>query len=142
MSVSNRDWLLRESGEIPTVEEAIEAAIESGALVIVESPRSAAFAGHEIEIDWVRHDRLWGFLWHLARHAKGNRPIDRLTFGDKSRANVVTDLKSKLSKMAEFPVTLADMITVVGKGTQKLCLPPEKIRIFECLDGNPSEWHP
>jgi hypothetical protein len=137
-----RDSLLRALNESLDSDEAVEHAVNAGSFVLVECPRTVSFGGSQLEIDWERYGSLWEFLWHLARHAKAGRPVDRLVFGEGAHANIVTDRKSKLSKLTGFPMAIIDRIEVKGNGTQQLCLPRDQIRIFEYLDGQLREWTP
>jgi hypothetical protein len=137
------EWLLRETGEIAEIEEAVADAIASRHFVLVERPREAYWNGEKINVDWNRYDVPWGFLWELGRHAKAGQPVDRLTFGDNANSDVVTKLKSRLSRMDGIPVDLVDLIKVVGRGTQQLSLSPARIRIFESSGIDTlGEWNP
>lgn len=126
------EWLLREIGDMTdNPEEAIEVAIATGALVLVESPRAAYWEGQRIEIDWYDRSALWTYLWELARHSKANQSIDSLTFGDRAAGDYVVKQKSRLSGSPAFPVCLSDRIRPVGCGSQRLDLAPPQIRLFE-----------
>jgi hypothetical protein len=133
------EWLLREIGEIVEVDEAVA----SGDFVLVERPREAYWNTEKMEVDWNKHAAVWNLLWELGRHAKAGQPIDRFTFGENAHTNVVTKLKSRLLSMDQFPVDLGDFIEVVGRGSQQLKLPAERIRIFVCSGLETlCEWHP
>lgn len=140
---SDRDWLLRETGENTDADDATLGAIVNGDLVVVEHPRAAHWNGDEIEIDWYRHGALWDFFWELVRHAKAGQPVDSTVFRHKGNHNVVADRKSRLCKFEEFPTDLADQIKSVCRGTQQLMMPRERIRVFE-HDGFETlrEWLP
>jgi hypothetical protein len=139
----DREWLLRETGEILEAEEAISNAIAAGELVLVERPREAHWIGQRIEVDWDQHAALWDFLWELGRSSKAGQPIDAFTFGERADRNIVTRRKSRLTAMEGFPLDLANLIESVGRGSQQLKLPRERIRMFE-LTGVDSlgEWLP
>jgi len=131
MDDETAQWLLREIGDISdNPEEALAAAVATGALVLTESPRAAYWQGEEISIDWYERDALWTYLWELARNSKANRSIDRFSFGENASANYVVKQKSRLSAMAAFPLGLSDQIKSAGLGAQKLDLPPQQIRLF------------
>lgn len=136
-------WLLREAGEIVEGEEALDAAIASGAFVLVERPREAYWNGDWIEVDWDRLSALWEFVWELVRAAKVGHPIDSLTFGEKSSDDIVAKRKHRLSKLEEFPFDVFAAIDSVGRGTQQLMLPQQQIKIFH-FDGVSGlrEWNP
>ena len=125
------EWLLRETGEVVEVEEAMSSAIASGDLVLVEWPREAYWNGESIEIDWNQQGALWEFLWELSCQAKAGQPIDAFTFGGNTHRDVVTKRKSRLTNMSEFPIDLTILIESVSRGTQQLMLPRERIRVFE-----------
>lgn len=126
----DRDWLLGEIGECVDVDEAIAAAICAQHLVVLEHVREVYWNGERIEIKWRQHYSLWEFVTLLCRHAKANRSIDRFTFGDRAHPNVVTQRKSRLLNRIEFPMDLGDRIEFVGRGTQKLQLEVQRIRVF------------
>jgi hypothetical protein len=137
------EWLVREIGDYPTAEEGMEAAITAGDLVLVEGPREAHWNTEEITINWNRFPTSWEFLWELCRHAKSGESIDRMTFGADAPEDIVTKRKHRLSSMPQFPISLADLIGLAGRGTQQLKLAPERIRIFQrSPTGLMVEWHP
>lgn len=137
------EWLLCEVGQVVEVEEIMSSAIAAGDLVLVERPRQAYWNGQEIDIDWNRHNALWEFLWELGRNSKAGEPIDALTFGNGTDRNVVTKRKSRLSTMGGCPIDLIDLIESVGRGSQQLSLPRERIRVFELTGVDTlSEWLP
>jgi hypothetical protein len=139
-----RRWLLQELGEIDAnAKKTLQAAIASGALILVEQPRWAYWKGRKMPIDWQRRSALWEFFWELCRKAKARKPLDRLHFGNRARANIVTQQKSRLVNLRRFPADLAALIQPVGRGTQKLNLPTEQIRLFERSGrGGLREWTP
>jgi len=125
------EWLLRKIGQFSDPEEAKDAAISAGDLVLVERPRSAYWKGREIAIDWIRHVASWEFLWELSRRAKSGRTIDNETFGESAPADIVAKRKSRLVNTPDFPLDLADLMVPVGRGTQMLNLSRERIWLFE-----------
>lgn len=143
LSAANYEWLLREIGELSDPEEAMEAAIAAGDLVLVERPRTAHWNGEEIDIDWNKSNASWGFLWEISRQAKAGQPIDHWTFGESASMSIVTKRKHGLVRMLDFPSDLARLICRAGRGTQTLNLPREHIRIFEeSASGTLAEWIP
>lgn len=143
LSDADADWLLREIGEFADAEEAMLSAIADGDFVLVENPREAHWDKRKIEIDWSKYNKLWNFLWELGSRGKEMKPVDRVTFGDQAHGDVVTKLKSRLTSMPEFPVSLADEIQVAGRGAQQLNIPVDQIRIFEQIgDDAIREWTP
>jgi len=132
LTPENTEWLLREIGEsADNPEQLVDKATESGALVLIEQPREAYWKTEMIEIDWETNPVLWNFLWELARHAKGNRPIDNLTFGDHKKDGYASKLKYRLVNDEVFPDELRQLIKPAGKGSIKLNLARSLIRIFQ-----------
>jgi hypothetical protein len=128
----SRRWLLRELGEVADdPAQALAMAIASGDLVVVEHPRAAYWRGQQIFVDWDRRSTLWAFFWELCRHAKARQGVDSLTFGQQAHRDIVAKQKARLLAEDGFPVELGKCIKPVGRGTQKLDLPAEIIRIFE-----------
>jgi hypothetical protein len=138
----NHGWLLREADESQDdPEEALLAAVAGCRLVLVERPRSAYWQGGEMTVDWSRHGALWDFLWELCRHAKRGQPVDSSTFGSVS--GVVARQKCRLKALPGFPRDLLALMEPVGRGTQKLNLPPAHIRLFELASTETlREWTP
>lgn len=135
ISVDTQRWLLRELGEVgDDPEEAIAAAVATGALVLVEHPRAAYWKGEAMAVDWERRPTLWNFFWLLCQRGKARRPIDRTDFEAAADPAVVTKQKSRLRKLPGFPTDLGDLIQTVGRNTQQLALPAQEIRLFELVD--------
>lgn len=129
-----RRWLLRELGEIhDDPDQAIEAAVASIALVLVDRPRTAYWQGHEILVDWDCHPALWDYFWELCRHAKANQPIDHTTFRASRDSAIVTKQKSRLRAQRHFPRALGALIRPVRPYGQRLDLRPDQIRLFELI---------
>jgi hypothetical protein len=128
-------WLLRMAGEVSDdPEEIIRQAIAAGHLVLTdapEHPRAAYWNGDLIKIDWLKFDKLWLYLWNLARGAKAGISIDRFAFGGELDCEYLTKQKSRLTNLESFPVDLGDKIVSAGRGTQTLDLDRESIRIIE-----------
>ena len=142
LSAEDREWLLRESGELLDAEEAFEYATVNAELVLNSMARQVYWRGEPITIDW-SHEAKWAFMWELAKHGKAGLPIDSMTLGDKKRKDYVSKTKSELANHDEFPIELADKIEVVGKGTQQLNVVPTQIRLFEQHTGAElREWLP
>lgn len=156
---NRREWLLREAGEpsdnpgdtqaeaifrddratqreprqiSPKLEGAQSKAIDQGGLVIERSSRSVYWRRELIDVDWWRkHCKSWGFLVLACEHAQRNETIDRLSFGDKSRKNIVTQEKWCLKNIPGFPKKIIDYFQYAGSGTQKFAIPKGKLRIFD-----------
>ena len=130
-------------GEFSDPEEAMEAAIAAGDLVLIERPRSAHWGGNQIAIDWNRYLASWEFLWELSRCAKSGQLLDNETFGETAANDIVAKRKCRLINTAGFPIELANLIDPIGRGTQQLRFPRERIRIFvQSASGTAVEWHP
>ena len=143
LSDGDHAWLLREVGEFADAAVAMQDAMDAGHFVILERPREAYWNAKKIQVDWDKDNKLWEYVWELGRCAKSGRQIDRFNFGDNSYGNIVINLKSRLTGKKQFPLGLADKIIPSGRGSQKLTLPPERIRIFQVsVGGDPTEWTP
>ena len=135
-------WLLSVTGELLDADGAYDNAILHNDLVLNSLTREIYWKGEPIELDW-SHEAKWSFVWELAKHAKVGLPIDSTTFGERKNVDYVSKTKSELTKLKTFPVDLADAIEVVGKGTQKLKVRPQEIRLFEhYVGGEIREWTP
>ncbi len=125
--------------------DAVETAVASGGLVLVESPPQAFWDGTSIEVDWARHPSWWDLLWTLGRASKGRGAVDAFALRERGGGDpkFVTKRKHKLVNARGFPLTLADLVESAGRGTYRLALPPERIRVFERGAGDGvREWTP
>jgi hypothetical protein len=138
--------LLRALGEEPDdPQEAFDTAVAAGALVLVASPRQAFWGGEEIAIDWERHDKPWALLDELARAAKAGAAVDAMALRERGGrdTDVLKKRKCALVNADGFPLTLADLVVPVGRGTYRLNLLPARIRVFERGAGDAlREWTP
>lgn len=138
--------LLRALGEDPdNPADAVEAAVASGGLVLVEAPRQAFWEGEPVEVDWARHTSLWELLWALARASKGGGVVDAFALQERDARDrkFVTKRKCRLVNAPGFPLSLADSVVSAGRGTYRLDLPPASIRVFERGAGDAvREWTP
>ena len=124
----DRDFLLREAGELPQdPEEAKQQAIERGDLVLERFPPCAYWNGELIDVDWATHGAAWQFLVLTCEHELRGQQIDRWSFGDAARENIVTQEKSRLKSTPGFPSGLIDFFEVVGQGTQRFAFPRDRI---------------
>jgi hypothetical protein len=115
MDERTRGWLLRELGEAPDdPAEALEAAIATGDLVLVEHPRAVYWRGQVLGVDWRSRSRMWDFFWELCLHAKAGKAIDHTTFDTKD-LDIVAKQKSRLCGLRGFPRDLWAMIRPVGR---------------------------
>jgi hypothetical protein len=128
--------LLLEFGEAPDDSTtALEQAIATGGLILTEFPRQAWWRGKLIELDWVKQNRKWSFLFELARQSKVGVALDRLKIdADGSLAkSYLTKLKSTLIGLSGFPKDLGEAIESAGPGTYHLNVrnvPAKQIRLF------------
>jgi hypothetical protein len=135
---NTRRWLLQQLGEIPdNPVEALQAAIVSGALVLVEQPREAHWRGQRIDVAWEKRSALWSFFWELCWHAKAGEGVDRFAFGHGAHRDLIAKQKSRLLSDVGFPPELGKLIKPTGRGTQKLEVPAEQIRLFEMSVAEP-----
>jgi hypothetical protein len=130
MDRNTREWLLREIQEVGEPEEILKTALRSARLVLLESPRAVYWDGTVIRYDWDDHPAVWDYFLTLCEQSAQGRPVDRDNFGEHRADNYHVKMRSRLTTSHEFPVTLADRIVRVGRGQQKLDLPPTDIRIL------------
>ncbi len=129
---ATRNWLMREIGELDsTSEETIAAAVESGALVLVEQGRHAYWNGEKISVNWYKQSALWEFLWVLCDRAKSGTGLDCMDFAEKGNSDYPSKTKHRLCGLDAFPHDLGILINSEGQGIQKLDLPPSRIRLFK-----------
>src|SRR5262249_31367674 len=96
-------WLLRELGEVhDDAEEALQAAIAGGGLVLIERPRAAYWQGQQIAVDWDRRPALWDFFWELCRQAQAGEPYEPTSVSLGGLAGV-TQQKSPLATLRGSP---------------------------------------
>ncbi len=114
-------------------QEALEMAVAAGALVLVATPRQAFWAGKVIAIDWERHGKPWVFLDELARAAKAGAALDAMALRESGGRDTdfLKKWKCALVNADGFPVPLADLVVLAGRGTYRLNLSPARIRVFE-----------
>jgi hypothetical protein len=135
MDDRTRRWLLRELGGVADdPAEALEAAIASGDLVVVEHPRAVYWRGQHIGVNWEKRPALWDFFHALCWQAKAGQAIDHMTF-NAADIGIVAKQKSRLRGLQGFPRGLAVLIRPTGRFTQRLNLPPSQIRFFEVIVG-------
>lgn len=132
LTTADADWLRREGGELPSnPEEAVQAAIDRGDLVLLLKEKILHWGGREYDIPFASHPVLWEFFVQACRHAKKREPVGWDTFGDDKRENYVTQTKSKLSELAGFPIELIYLFNSVGPKRQRLDLEPERIHLVD-----------
>lgn len=124
--------------------DAVEAAVNSGGLVLVETPRQAYWERKSIEINWVKYPSRWDLLWALARASKGGGSMDKRALSELSEdPKIVTKRKHRLVNTDGFPLSLADIVVPAGRGTYRIDLPRDRIRVFERGVGDEvREWTP
>ncbi len=138
--------LLQHIGEEPAdPAAAVAAAIDAGGLVLVEARREAYWQGEWVGGEDGLPGASWDLLWHLARSSKAGAALDEYTYrGAKSKdPKAMTKKKSRLIKEDGFPMSLADLVVLAGRGNYRLNLPPSRIRVFERGIGDSDrEWTP
>lgn len=124
-------WLLRETGVTHrTVEKAIQHAIDSGGLVLVEKEREVHWRGQQIPIDWRARPALWEFFFEICLSAKHGRSVDYMTFNKDVSPSYAAKTKFQLVSLEGFPLDLEELFRPSGRNTLKLDLAPERIHIF------------
>lgn len=136
-------YALQKFGEPIDGDEAWEAAIVKGHMVLNDRDREAHFEGKTIDVDWYQKSESWDFLWEISWRAKGGHPIDSTAFPRSKDSNVITKRKNRLKGIPKFPKSIINAIRRVGTGTQQLMLPRPEIRLFRvsALD-TLEEWTP
>lgn len=112
------------------VEQAIDDAVHSGHLVLVQSRMEAFWHGKRIEIDWTRRSKVWDFFLLLCENGKQGRSLDYLSFNGKYQSSYVSKTKSVLRNDPNFPASLGKLIQPAGRYTVRLALPAHQIHIF------------
>ena len=121
LNEQNANWLLTEIGEYLDADDAKQAYIDAGHLVLQERPREAFWNGNEIEIDWNSKSVLWDFVWQLARFGKVQAAVERTT------------LESGRTLMLS-PSSSRDWAT--KSISQLICSPRSSWRVVEAKDSN------
>lgn len=127
-------WILRDCGQPVTAEEKFAAAIKRGTLTILEDPREAYWESKRIETDWYKYNAMWNFLLILAENARCGKSVDSTCLGEFRERNAVNKLKSRLTNLPGFPITLSDAIKNAGRGSKRLDVTAESICIFATLE--------
>lgn len=112
------------------VEQAIDDAVRTRDLVLVQSRREAFWRGKPIEVDWTRRAAIWNFFVLLCENAKRGQYLDHISFSREYQPAYVSKTKSVLCNDLNFPATLAKLIVPAGRNTIRLNLPPHQIHIF------------
>jgi hypothetical protein len=118
-----------EPGDDP--EDALAAALKTAVLVLTERPRAAYWKGKPIPVDWDNHGSPWALLWELGRQAKRGAGVDHTCFSQEYAPGYPAKMKSRLKGLTGFPASLAGLIGAAGRGTQRLDLTPEQVRLLE-----------
>jgi len=126
-------WLLQETGEVFAPGDGrLLAAVETGALVLLQSPPTAFWNGKKIELNWQKKMRApWEFFWEISVKAKRGLVLDCRDVGEGISRKAAENRKSHLLLPDAFPADLGELFIAVGNGAYKLDVPPERIRIFE-----------
>lgn len=126
MSPGRHRWLLREVGEsCDDAQEAIEEAVQTKRLVLIEKPRAAYWHGKAIDIDWEKRRAPWDYFWELCWRALRDESVDDSCFSNRKPGYSAKQM-SRLSKLQGFPGDLSLLIDST-KGSQKLKIAPDKI---------------
>lgn len=132
IDVPTQRRLLSRTGEFSEDhEEALQQALENADLVLTDRPRAAYWMGRPIPIDWDRQSALWHFFWELCVRAKTRSSVDHTDFPGDREPSYPAKIKSRLVNMPDFPLKLADLIEPSGRSAQRLCLAPDRIRLFK-----------
>lgn len=117
-------------GDTP-LQAAVEEAIASGGLVLVESSRDVYWEGKRVEKAWHRRPVLWRLLWELADKAIRRAAVkeDHLYPYSGAPSKFATNM-SRLTDL--LPQTLMLLISSVhGKRSYRLQLESNRIHLFQ-----------
>lgn len=128
---TDRDWLLRETGEcFRDGEQMLAEAMSHSRLVVLDRPRQAYWNAERIEIEWDTEPALWSFFWELCQQSKRSDSLRPEHISEMFRPSAFSNRKSRLVNHANFPATMVDAIEAVSGEGYRLNLLPQDIRIF------------
>jgi hypothetical protein len=111
---------------------AIDAAIATGGLVLIEAEQEAYWERNRIDCDWRRHRKAWEMLWKLAANARIASPVNDIDlYGEPAAFSTMANRWSRLKQL--LPASLWNLV-VPGRherGQYKLTLPIHKIHLFD-----------
>ena len=114
----------------PTV-SAIDEAIATGGLVMIEKTQQAFWEGNKAGESWSSHRKPWELIWHLAKGTRLATSVDQSDLYD----NIVSDstMHNRARRLRDLlPATLARLIVSGNKpATYRLDLPPDKVHLFD-----------
>lgn len=132
LSLSDRDWLLRDLGEAFPIDWEIQHAVSLGGLVIVDEPPTVFWEGLNVGLRWTDKPKMWQAFSQLATKSRMNAPLTesdlytREAPSNSTLANVIGRLKK------ELPPTLGTLIRPgTARRTHRLHLDRDRIRIFK-----------
>jgi hypothetical protein len=131
LTETNRDWLLRETGEqFHDSERTLDEAMSQCRLVVIERPRQVIWNGEQIEIDWYREDSLWSFFWELCQQSKRSESLRPEHVSETFTSSALSTRKGRLVNHEAFPNTMVDVVAAAPGGGYRLALQPQDIRVF------------
>lgn len=111
-------------------ETAEDAAIRSGALVLIESTRSVYWEGELIDEDWRKNKKSWDLLWALAKKGHHRSEVEMCDVsGELTSASTFTNRWSRLKQ--QLPTSLSSKVRPGSKpATYLLDLDGQRIHLF------------
>jgi hypothetical protein len=110
---------------------AVEAAIATGGLVLIEPEGAAYWEGTKIECDWSCHRKAWEMLWKLAANARLASPVNDVDlYGYPVSPSTMYNRWSRLRSI--LPPSLRGHVTPgVERTTYRLTIRINKIHLFD-----------
>jgi hypothetical protein len=113
-------------------DSAIDAAIATGGLVLIEKTREAYWEGEKIDQEWRTFRKPWEFLWQLASNAKSVSPVNDMDlYGRPKPYSTVVNRWSRLKKL--LPASLSRHVIPMGeeeRAMYRLKYPSNRIHLF------------
>jgi hypothetical protein len=112
-------------------ESAIDDAIATGNLVLLEARREVYWQKERIDVDWNKHKRPWEFLWKLALNARYVKPVkDWDLYLDAAKRSTMANRWKRLKDL--LPKTLARHVYPgEERATYVLKLPNRRAHLFK-----------
>ena len=118
--------------ELSPADSAVDLAVATGGLVLVEKPRKAFWEGQPINHDWLdrKYKNHWEMLWKLAINAKSASAVGNFDLYNDGVAN--STLHSRAMRLKQLlPPSLRQHIKPgTERATHRLTLPMNLIHLF------------
>jgi hypothetical protein len=120
--------------DLETERPAVETAIATGGLVLIEGERGVYWDGEKVSQDWPRYQKAWELLWKLAANARmASFVSDVDLYGRHVPPSTMHNRWSRLKLM--LPPSLRRQILpgIGGRATYRLTIPINRIYLFDSL---------